>query len=508
MVQMRCLNKAWYCSARESDRLEFRKCNLRLKTDIKPKEAIFQVVLDALALTPFYHAFLITTEKPVQATKGTRLKTKAKVAKSDKKKQPAKMPKAKGLDVLSKVMELTLTTPTTSEATTSTPALPDFASIFKFNERVTNLEKDLLEMKQVDQYAKALSSIPAIVDRYIDNKLGEAINKAIQAHNLDCIQEAQDEKNEYIGLIDTSMRTIIREEVTTQLPQVLPQAVSDFATPVTEKNVAESLEAAVLTRSLSQPQFTYKAAAALTEFELTKILIDKMEKNKSYDKADHKRELYNALVTSYQTDKDLFDTYGKVFSLKRSRDDKDKDQYPFAGSDRGSKRRKSSKDAESSKDSRSKEKKSSRVQQDQEFIMGDNDEQPVNKEVTKDDWFKKPERPLTFDPDWSKRQHGEDLSRRYSTLVTKTKAGTYDLKWIRDLVPKLWSPVQVKYDQHAYLGTSHWGPKRQSFYGYASNMASSKDAYSRRRIIMVTRLKIMKKYDYGHLEEIEVRRDD
>nr|GEW72063.1 retrovirus-related Pol polyprotein from transposon TNT 1-94 [Tanacetum cinerariifolium] len=42
-------------------------------------------------------------QKPVQATKGTRIKTKAKVAKSDKKKQPAKMTKAKGLDVLSKI---------------------------------------------------------------------------------------------------------------------------------------------------------------------------------------------------------------------------------------------------------------------------------------------------------------------------------------------------------------------------------------------------------------------
>ncbi|GJY34578.1 hypothetical protein Tco_0419047 [Tanacetum coccineum] len=42
------------------DRLEFEKCNMRLKTDIKPKEATFQVVLDALALTPFYQAFLIT----------------------------------------------------------------------------------------------------------------------------------------------------------------------------------------------------------------------------------------------------------------------------------------------------------------------------------------------------------------------------------------------------------------------------------------------------------------
>nr|GFC89665.1 hypothetical protein [Tanacetum cinerariifolium] len=41
--------------------------------------------------------------KSVQATKGTRSKTKAKVAKSDKKKQPSKKPKAKGLVVLSEV---------------------------------------------------------------------------------------------------------------------------------------------------------------------------------------------------------------------------------------------------------------------------------------------------------------------------------------------------------------------------------------------------------------------
>ncbi|GJY34123.1 hypothetical protein Tco_0418592 [Tanacetum coccineum] len=39
-------------------------------------------------------------------------------------------------------------------------------------------------------------------------------------------------------------------------------------------------------------------------------------------------------------------------------------------------------------------------------------------------------------------------------------------------------------------------------------MTSSKDVYSRKRIIGVTRLSIMKKYDYGHLEEILVRRED
>ncbi|GKD06585.1 hypothetical protein Tco_1181559 [Tanacetum coccineum] len=104
-----------------------------------------------------------------------------------------------------------------------------------------------------------------------------------------------------------------------------------------------------MTRSSSQPTSTYEAAASLSEFELTKILIDKMEKIKSYDKPDYKKKLYDALVESYNTDKNLFDLYGEVFSLKRSRDE-DKDRDPSAGSDRRKKRRKSSKDAESSKD--------------------------------------------------------------------------------------------------------------------------------------------------------------
>ncbi|GKC83075.1 hypothetical protein Tco_1138792, partial [Tanacetum coccineum] len=40
--------------------------------------------------------------------------------------------------------------------------------------------------------------------------------------------------------------------------------------------------------------------------------------------------------------------------------------------------------------------------------------------------------------------------RQYSTSVTKTKAATYEIKWIEDMVPNLWSPVKVVYDKHAY----------------------------------------------------------
>ncbi|GJW95334.1 hypothetical protein Tco_0175006 [Tanacetum coccineum] len=75
---------------------------------------------------------------------------------------------------------------------------------------------------------------------------------------------------------------------------------------------------------------------------------------------------------------------------------------------------------------------------------------------------------------------GGSLSRKYSTSITKTKAVTYEVQWIEDMVPNIWSPVKVVYDKHAYWGTSHW----------------------------VTSLKIMKWYDYDHLDETEVRRED
>ncbi|GJS26082.1 hypothetical protein Tco_0486702 [Tanacetum coccineum] len=71
--------------------------------------------------------------------------------------------------------------------------------------------------------------------------------------------------------------------------------------------------------------------------------------------------------------------------------------------------------------------------------------------------------------------NGGSLSRQYLTSVTKTKAATYEIKWIEDMVTNLWSPIKVVYEKHAYC---------------------------------VTRLKIMKKYDYGHLDETEVRKED
>nr|GEV04844.1 integrase, catalytic region, zinc finger, CCHC-type, peptidase aspartic, catalytic [Tanacetum cinerariifolium] len=105
---------------------------------------------------------------------------------------------------------------------------------------------------------------------------------------------------------------------------------------------------------------------------------------------------------------------------------------------------------------------------------------------------------------------GGSLSQKYTTLITKTKATDYDhVQWIEyKVLRSIWSPTQVVNDKHAYWGTYHRGPKRQKFYGYATNMKTSNDVYSRHRIIAVTSLKIIEFFCYKHLEEIIVRRQD
>ncbi|GKB80828.1 hypothetical protein Tco_0947723 [Tanacetum coccineum] len=105
---------------------------------------------------------------------------------------------------------------------------------------------------------------------------------------------------------------------------------------------------------------------------------------------------------------------------------------------------------------------------------------------------------------------GGDSSQKYTTSVTKTKAADYGhIKWIEDLVPNImWSQVPIDYDKHALWGISHWGRKRQQFYAFAVNRESARDVYSKRRIIVVTKLEIVEWQNYKHFDWITIRRDD
>ncbi|GKB71686.1 hypothetical protein Tco_0933098 [Tanacetum coccineum] len=199
------------------------------------------------------------------------------------------------ISMITPLLQLTTPSPapTTIPTTTSIPAQPDFLPCL-------DLIKESLPWKR-----SCLSS-----------------NKLTILHNSSNLKL-------YIDVVEKSVKDIIKDEVKSLLPQILPKEVSDFATPVIQK------------------------------FELKKILLDKIEKSKSYQGAPEHRELYDGLVKSYNLNKDLFSSYGNVYSLKRDHEDKNKDEDPFAGSDRGLKKRKTSKDAEPPKGSKSKESKTS-----------------------------------------------------------------------------------------------------------------------------------------------------
>nr|GEU36543.1 hypothetical protein [Tanacetum cinerariifolium] len=128
--------------------------------------------------------------------------------------------------------------------------------------------------------------------------------------------------------------TIISQSLPSFTPP--PQQSSPTPPPTTEAtNPSSTLPgfASVFQFNNRVTALEKEAAATLTEFELKKILIDKMDKSESYLAAPEHRKCYKGLKKSYDLDKTFFATYGKVYSLKRSRKDKDKDKDPSARSD-------------------------------------------------------------------------------------------------------------------------------------------------------------------------------
>nr|GFB87678.1 hypothetical protein [Tanacetum cinerariifolium] len=273
----------------------------------------------------------------------------------------------------------------------------------------------------------------------------------------------------------------------------------------------------VLTRSSHSSRTSYAVAADLTEMELKKIIMEKMEGNKSIQRSDEQRTI-----------------------LKRRREDDDDKEGPSAGSDRGSKRRREGGEPESAStqsepepevqaclqqglnldrcqsqaDSRSSFNElldtsidfsnfiRNRLGVDtltHELLAGPTYElmrgsctslteleyhlEEVYKVTTDQlDWVN-PEgqqyspnllQPLSLIQDNRGRRvisfahfinndlkylRGGASSRKYTTSVTKTKAADYrHIKWIEDLVPRtMWIQEPLNYDKHALLGSFSLG---------------------------------------------------
>nr|GFA42682.1 hypothetical protein [Tanacetum cinerariifolium] len=230
------------------------------------------------------------------------------------------------------------------------------------------------------------------------------------------------ENEDFINKLDENIQKIIKEQVKEQVKVQVSKIL-----PKIEKTVNEKLEAEVLTRASNSCKTYYAVAADLSELELKKILIKKMESNKSIYRSDEQRNLYKALVDAYKCDKIILDTYADTVTLKRHHDDADKEEDSFVGSDRGSKRRREGKEPESTSDPKEKASKTTgtstegskshqktaresapaeelmQTSQDleepshQEFETGAANDQPVAKASQHPEWFQIQKKPPTPD---------------------------------------------------------------------------------------------------------------
>nr|GFA69649.1 hypothetical protein [Tanacetum cinerariifolium] len=294
--------------------------------------------------------------------------------------------------------------------------------------------------------------------------------------------------------------------------------------PSPDQSVNATLEAEVLTRSSHSSRASYAVAADLSEMELKKILIEKMEGNKSIQRSDEQRNLYKAEDERMIIRKDppLDQTGG----LKDEEKEGSMHQLALHL------------------------KQLPRVQAD--LPQGLNLDSCLP-----------PRRPPTLDRDWNKtlpaaqgnaQKWISELARQtdarssfnelldtpidfsnfimnrlhVDTLTPELLAGpTYELmrgscNSLTELEYHLEEVYKATTDQLDWVNPEgqqyphnllqplplipdNWGRrKRQQFYGYAVNQESALDVYSKRRIIAVTKLKIVEWHDYKHLDWISV----
>ncbi|GJT06929.1 hypothetical protein Tco_0841391 [Tanacetum coccineum] len=180
----------------------------------------FYACSDSLLLTPFCCDDIYEVTPRVSALAGCD------------KKQPEMMPKAKGLNLevsernFSDSKHLKTTSADEESGTNQGCPMYPYTNLKKADEPVqsSSVSSDftckLLNLENPSPTDNEIASLMETSAHHSKDipKITYAINKAIQAHNLDCKQQAHGEKNAYIELIDISMRAIIKEEVNTQLP--------------------------------------------------------------------------------------------------------------------------------------------------------------------------------------------------------------------------------------------------------------------------------------------------
>ncbi|GJU06188.1 hypothetical protein Tco_1122618 [Tanacetum coccineum] len=209
------------------------------------------------------------------------------------------------------------------------------------------MEKEVNELKNVDHssalLAKIKSKVLTIVNEYLGTSLDDALYKVLQKHTADLVNE---------------------HSVPTDVVEKLKQQ--------------------------------YKPQKSVED--ICKIKMEHIEKQQEPKYEIHKA-LYHALMELILEDEDAMDK-GVADKLKKKKpDDADRDECPPDGSNQGLKRAKTSKDSAQAEEIVFEAGDTQRPQNLGDDIGNTNEPPVVN--LDPKEWFKKPERPPTRDPEWN-----------------------------------------------------------------------------------------------------------
>ncbi|GJU30149.1 hypothetical protein Tco_1173738 [Tanacetum coccineum] len=224
-------------------------------------------------------------------------------------------------------------TPTSTEATISTHAVPESKTLFTIHLRVSNLENEVKELRNVDHSTSFLATIKSkvltVVKEYIGTSLRDALHKVLQRHTTEFIKE----------------HSVPEDVIKVLKHQQKPQKSAADIYKIKMEHAAKQQE--------SQSTIKSSDKAALNELDQKHALFETMTTSKSFNNHPKHIALYHALIESILADEDAIHQGVAEKQKKRKPDDEDRDEDPPAGPNQGLKRRKTSKDVEPSKRSKS-----------------------------------------------------------------------------------------------------------------------------------------------------------
>nr|GEU50245.1 uncharacterized mitochondrial protein AtMg00810-like [Tanacetum cinerariifolium] len=331
-----------------------------------------------------------TTMPPPTAT-GKRLKTSAKVGRPAKEKQHAKSSKTKGLTVLSKVAlteaeQIKLATKRSlaqthishangSDADEGTGILPGVLDVLTYESDDEEMSWKSSEEEKDDDEKKISKHDYDVDDQSDDNDQDDDDDQDDQDYQNDDDDDQDDDDDEQTNsnndgddFVHPKFSTHDEEDKDVESFDPIVQTPSQVENTDDENSYGHSLILDIIDKYFDHQM--NKAVKVAVRLQSDRLRDEAQEKNedfpskldeniqkiikeqvkeqvKSIHRLDEQKNLYKALVDAYECDKLILDTYEDTVTLKRRRDDKDKDEEPSAGSNRGSKRRQAKKEPES-----------------------------------------------------------------------------------------------------------------------------------------------------------------